>query len=369
MKLLAVVGTRPEAIKMAPVILEARRRGCGVVVCATAQHRHMLDQVLARFGIEPERDLDLMRPDQSLADLTARALTALDRVLEEETPDWLVVQGDTTTAMVASLAAFYRRIPVAHVEAGLRTRDLAHPFPEELNRIVADRISAAHFVPTRAARENLLAEGFAPDSLYLTGNTVVDALQSIRQTRHDRGTVTGEGRRIVVTAHRRESFGAGMERIARAVARIARAHDDVHIVYPVHPNPNVQAVMRETLGGVPRVALVEPLEYAEFVELMAGAYLILSDSGGVQEEAPSLGVPALVLRETTERPEAIAAGAVELVGTNEDAIVAAAERLLNDSEAHTAMARAVNPYGDGRASERIVSILNGEPWEPFARGG
>ncbi len=375
MRLLAVVGTRPEAIKMAPVVGEARRRGCAVEVCATAQHRHMLDQVLRRFEITPERDLDLMRPDQTLADLTARALTALDLVLEEVRPDWLLVQGDTTTAMVASLAAFYRQVPVAHVEAGLRTHDLAHPFPEELNRIIADRVSGAHFVPTAASRENLRREGFAGETLHLTGNTVVDALREIQAKTGESGTPAafpaGEAgqRRIVVTAHRRESFGAGMRNIARAIARLARAHEDVCIVYPVHPNPNVGGIMHEVLDEVPRVHLIEPLEYPEFVELMSGAHLILSDSGGVQEEAPSLGVPAIVLRKTTERPEAVEAGAVQLVGTDEDAIVSAADRLLSDDVAHATMARAVNPYGDGRASERIVSILLGEPWQPFSPEG
>lgn len=375
MRLLAVVGTRPEAIKMAPVVLEARRRGCEVDVCATAQHRHMLDQVLQRFEIVPDRDLDLMRPDQTLAGLTARALTALDELLAHTRPDWVVVQGDTTTAMVASLAAFYRRVPVAHVEAGLRSQDLAHPFPEELNRIIADRVSGAHFVPTPSARANLLREGFPAETLHVTGNTVVDALQEIRT--RARSSSTGAafehcapGQRLVlVTAHRRESFGDGMRNIARAIARVARAHEDVCVVYPVHPNPNVQGVMREVLGDVPRVHLIEPLEYPEFVELMAGAHLILSDSGGVQEEAPSLGVPAVVLRKTTERPEAVDAGAVELVGTDEEAIVEAASRLLGDDVAHARMAQSINPYGDGRASERIVSILRGEPWTPFSPVG
>ena len=360
---------------MAPVVGEARRRGCSVEVCATAQHRHMLDQVLRRFEITPDHDLDLMRPDQTLAGLTARALTALDTVLDEVRPDWLLVQGDTTTAMVASLAAFYRQVPVAHIEAGLRTHDLAHPFPEELNRIIADRVSGAHFVPTEASRENLLREGFSEETLHLTGNTVVDALREIQAKASGSAGAAGftgcepGQRRVVVTAHRRESFGEGMRGIARAIARIARKHDDLCIVYPVHPNPNVQSVMRDVLGDVPRVHLIEPLEYPEFVELMSSAHLILSDSGGVQEEAPSLGIPAIVLRKITERPEAVAAGAVQLVGTDEEAIVTAADRLLEDDDAHAKMARAVNPYGDGRASERIVSILRGEPWEPFSADG
>ncbi len=364
-----MVGTRPEAIKMAPVVGEARLRGCAVEVCATAQHRDLLDQVLRLFAIEPEHDLDLMRPDQSLSDLTARALTAMDEVLARVAPDWVLVQGDTTTAMAASLAAFYRRVPVAHVEAGLRTHDLAQPFPEELNRIVADRVGRAHFVPTAAARDNLLREGFPAQTLHLTGNTVVDALQQTRAHLAERESarfpvIDGE-RRIVVTAHRRESFGDGMRAIARALGRIADRHEDVRLVYPVHPNPNVRHVMEEALGGHPRIELVAPLAYPEFVELMAGAHLILSDSGGVQEEAPALGVPAIVLRETTERPEAVEAGAVRLVAVEEEAIVSAAERILLDPREHARMAQAVNPYGDGRAASRIVSILRGERWEPF----
>jgi len=369
MKLLAVVGTRPEAIKMAPVVCEARRQGCAVEVCATAQHREMLDQVLNFFDIVPDSDLRLMRPDQSLAGLTARALEALARVLQDSSPDWVLVQGDTTTALAASLAAFYAHIPVGHVEAGLRTNDLEHPFPEELNRIVADRVSHAHFLPTERARQNLLREGFGDETLYLTGNTVVDALQTVRALEPLPAGILPElapDRRIVlVTAHRRESFGEGMRSIGRAIGRIARAHSDVQIAYPVHPNPNVRGVMAEILASAPRVQLLEPLDYLPFVQLMAQAHLILSDSGGVQEEAPSLGVPVLVLRETTERPEAVDAGAVRLVGTDEDRIVAAAERLLTDPAEHARMATAMNPYGDGRAAERIVSILCGRPWEPF----
>lgn len=374
MRLLAVVGTRPEAIKMAPVVAEARRRGSVVVVCATAQHRGMLDQVLDLFGIEPDHDLDLMRPNQTLAGLTARALTAVDGVIESVEPDWLVVQGDTTTAMVASLAAFYRQVPVAHVEAGLRTGDLMHPFPEELNRIIADRVSRAHFVPTEMSAENLRREGVADETVYVTGNTVVDALRAINARNADAppgdgGVPISPGERLVlVTAHRRESFGDGMRAIARAIARIASDHDDVRLVYPVHPNPNVREVMHELLDDVPRVHLIDPLDYDGFVALMSRAYLILSDSGGVQEEAPSLGVPALVLRTTTERPEAVAAGAVRLVGVEEDAIVEAAAAVLRDPSEHARMAHAVNPYGDGHASERIVSILRGDPWEPFVAG-
>ncbi len=359
---------------MAPVVGEARRRGCLVEVCATAQHRGMLDQALDLFGIEPDHDLDLMRPNQTLTGLTARGLTAVDGVIEAARPDWLLVQGDTTTAMVAALAAFYRRVPVAHVEAGLRTGDLEHPFPEELNRIIADRVSQAHFVPTSTSADNLRREGLSADTVYVTGNTVVDALRQITARGLDRssqdvGVTIGPNERLVlVTAHRRESFGDGMRAIARAITRIAADHPDVRIVYPVHPNPNVRGTMQEMLADVARVHLIEPLDYDGFVSLMSRAYLILSDSGGVQEEAPSLGVPALVLRTTTERPEAVAAGAVRLVGVEEDAIVAAANRVLRDPIEHERMAQAVNPYGDGRASERIVSILGGESWGPFVPG-
>ncbi len=371
MKMLAVVGTRPEAIKMAPVVSEARARGLEVKVCATAQHREMLDQVLSLFRIEPDCDLDLMRPNQSLPDLTARAMTALTPVIEAERPDWLLVQGDTTTAMVAALAGFYARVPVGHVEAGLRTGDLERPFPEELNRRIVDVVSAAHFVPTESSRDNLRREGVADATLHVVGNTVVDALLATRAMPCPEPALAAvpelapHERLVVVTAHRRESFGEGMRQIARALRRIAREHPDVRLVYPLHPNPNVQAPMREILGDEPRVHLIPPLDYLPFVHLMARAYLIISDSGGVQEEAPSLGVPALVMRETTERPEAIAAGCVRLVGVDEEPIFEAAHELLSDPRAHARMARAINPYGDGRAAERIVSILRDEPWTPF----
>lgn len=371
MKVLAVVGTRPEAIKMAPVITTARRRGVDVVVCATAQHRDMLDQVLGLFRIVPEHDLDLMRPNQSLSDLSARALTGLTPVIAQEQPDWLLVQGDTTTAMIAGLASFYARVRVGHVEAGLRTGDLERPFPEEMNRRVVAVLAAAHFAPTATARDNLLREGTAPETVHVVGNTVVDALLATRALPCPPEALAavpallpGE-RLVVVTAHRRESFGEGMRQIARALQRIARAHADVRLVYPLHPNPNVQAPMREILADEPRVHLVPPLDYLPFIHLMSRAYLIVSDSGGVQEEAPSLGVPALVLRETTERPEAVAEGCVRLVGVDEETIVAAASELLTSPAAYARMARAVNPYGDGEAAERIVSILQREPWVPF----
>ncbi len=373
MKLLAVIGTRPEAIKMAPVVREARRRGCAIEVCAAAQHRELLDQALRPFGIEPEYDLDLMRPGQSLADLTARAIEGIDGLLGRVAPQWVLVQGDTTTTLAASLAAFYQGRKVAHIEAGLRTRDLSQPFPEEHNRIVVDRVAAAHFVPTSTARESLLCEGLPAETLHLTGNTVIDALRWIRK--HPSRSLSAKPaalqgeRRVVATIHRRESFGPVLGSIGRALRRIVDRHEDVRLILPLHPNPNVRPVLEALLVGHPRISLVEPMDYPEFVEVMAGASLILSDSGGVQEEAPSLGVPALFLRATTERPEAIEAGAVRLVPPDEDGIVSAAEAVLSDPGEHARMARAVNPYGDGRAAERIVSILRGEPWTPFGETG
>jgi UDP-N-acetylglucosamine 2-epimerase (non-hydrolysing) len=374
LKVLAVIGTRPEAIKMAPVVLAARRAGIDLRLCATAQHREMLDQVLGLFHLVPDHDLDLMRPDQSLSELAARTLVALDPVLTRERPDWVLVQGDTTTAMVAGLAAFHRQVPVGHVEAGLRTGDLARPFPEELNRRVIDLFARAHFVPTRSARQNLLAEGTEEESIHVTGNTVVDALLQVRAmpcpeaALRDLPPLAAEERLVLVTAHRRESFGSGMESIASAILRLVADFPDVRVVYPVHPNPNVRATMDAALTGHPRVHLIAPLPYLPFVHLMSRASLIVSDSGGVQEEAPSLGVPALVLRETTERPEAIAAGAVRLVGVAKEGIVAAARDVLGNADVHARMAHAVNPYGDGGAAERIVRILKGEPWSPFAPG-
>lgn len=372
MRVLVVVGTRPEAIKLAPVILEARRRGCEVLVCATAQHREMLDGVLRLFGIVPDSDLDLMRPDQTLADLTARALQGLDQVVAESKPDWLLVQGDTTTAMVGALVGFYRHVPVGHIEAGLRSFDLEQPFPEELNRIVADVASAAHFVPTETARENLLREGRASESIHVTGNTVIDALhETLRRTDDTelpsaiRG-LSPTDRLVLVTIHRRESFGHGIESAAHAIEGLARDHSDVQVVFPVHPNPNVRETVHRILGECPRVHLVEPLGYAAFVQTMSRAHLILTDSGGVQEEAPALGVPVLVLRRKTERPEAMQAGAAALVGTDVAEIRRRADLLISSPDAHAKMARAVSPYGDGAAAARIVAILQGRPWETFS---
>ena len=360
-KILCVVGTRPEAIKMAPVILALREAAWAEVrVLATAQHRQMLDQVLEVFDIVPDIDMDMMRPNQTLPELTARLLGELDGVLSLESPDVLLVQGDTTTVMTAAMAAFYRRIPVGHVEAGLRTGDMQNPFPEEMNRLIAGRLSRWHFAPTESSRQNLLREGFDPASVHVTGNTVIDALVDVvaRELPPLVGVEDNDERMVLVTAHRRENFGAPFREICRAIRTIADRHSDVRILYPVHPNPNVAGVAREMLSGHPRITLCEPLDYVPFVAAMKRAHLILTDSGGVQEEAPALGKPVLVMRRETERPEAVDEGVVKLVGPDYDAIVAEAGLLLDDENAYRAMAKGVSPYGDGKAAARIVAILN-----------
>lgn len=359
-RVLSIFGTRPEAIKMAPVLREFTLRPDRFVslVCATAQHRQMLDPLLHLFGITPDEDLDLMVPNQTLAGLTARAISAVDETLQRLCPDVILVQGDTTTAMAASLAGFYRRIPVGHVEAGLRTRDIYSPFPEEANRSIIGRIATLHFAPTETARAALLAERVAPDSVLVTGNTVIDALQeTIARFGGESGAAVSHRRLIVVTAHRRENFGAPFERICRAIAEIVRAHPDVEVVYPVHLNPNVQAPVRQHLSGLDRVHLVEPMDYREFALLLNRAYLVLTDSGGLQEEAPALGKPVLVMRDETERPEAVDAGTVRLVGTDVARIVREAGTLLRDPSAYAAMATACSPYGDGHAAPRIADAL------------
>jgi len=365
-RVLVVFGTRPEAIKLAPVI-EKLRASASVRICVTAQHREMLDQVLRLFELIPDYDLDLMKADQDLFDVTAGALRALQPVIEAERPALLMVQGDTTTSFAAALAAFYLRVPVAHVEAGLRTRDKVQPFPEEINRRLTAQLADWHFAPTDWARDNLLREGVPSDRVVVTGNTGIDALLAVVR-RIEEGTALPvfppelkpalDGRRvIVVTGHRRESFGAGFENICRALRRIADRHPEVAIVYPVHMNPNVQEPVYRHLGGVQGVYLTRPMEYLPFVALMMRAFLIVTDSGGVQEEAPSLGKPVLVMREKTERPEGIAAGVARLVGTDAERIAAGVEELLEDRELYAAMARRQNPYGDGRAAERIGRVL------------
>ena len=358
-RILAVVGTRPEAIKMAPVIRALRSEPWAEVrVLATAQHRQMLDQVLDAFAIVPDVDLDIMAPNQTLPELTSRLLSRLDEVFARERPDAVLIQGDTTTVMTAAMAAFYRHIAVGHVEAGLRTGDLQNPFPEEMNRIVAGRLSRWHFAPTAGARDNLLREGFDPASVHVTGNTVIDALLEVVQREVPLPVEVPEGRRmLLVTAHRRENFGAPFREVCEAVRDLADRHADVHVVYPVHPNPNVSGPAHEILSGHARIVLCPPLDYLPFVAAMKRAHLILTDSGGVQEEAPALGKPVLVMRQETERPEAVEAGVVRLVGPVRNAIVAEASRLLDDTEAYARMARGVSPYGDGRAAGRIVDIL------------
>ena len=374
LRVLSVVGTRPEAIKMAPLV----RRLAGDPrftsrLCATGQHRQMLDQALSLFGLVPDRDLDVMAPGQDLFDVTSKVLLGMRSVLREERPDVVLVHGDTTTCLAASMAAFYEGVPIGHVEAGLRSGDLAAPFPEEFNRYVADRITRWHFAPTEGARANLLAEGLDEDNIFVTGNTVIDALLWTRERTRKRvardyeaqlgpelAALVGHwpGRIVLVTGHRRENFGTPFEDLCRAIRTSAERHEDWLFVYPVHLNPNVQRPVHEFLDGVPNVALGAPLDYEPFVWLMDRCDLVLTDSGGVQEEAPALGKPVLVLRDVTERPEAIEAGTARLVGTNERRIIGALEELFGDEQAYARMAKARNPYGDGRACERIAGVLH-----------
>lgn len=362
MKILSIFGTRPEAIKLAPVLAALKQHDVISVVCVTAQHREMLDQVLQLFGIQPDYDLAIMQPNQSLAELTARALTKLDEVLRIEQPDWVLVQGDTTTAMVAALAAFYHQIKVGHVEAGLRSFDKYQPFPEEINRKIATSVSDLHFAPTELSKQNLLREGVPETTIVVTGNTVIDALLQVAEKSYDWDAspfaiIPRDKRIILVTAHRRENFGAPLENICVVLRTIAERYSDVHIVYPVHLNPNVQTVVRQTLANLANLTLLAPLDYLPLVQLLKRSYLVVTDSGGIQEEAPGLGKPVLVLREVTERPEGVSAGTVKLVGTDRDNIIREIELLLTDKTAYDRMARAVNPYGDGYASQRIVTKL------------
>ncbi|CBJ40673.1 UDP-N-acetylglucosamine 2-epimerase (plasmid) [Ralstonia solanacearum CMR15] len=368
-KVLVVFGTRPEAIKMAPLVkaLQAdTSMQCGV--CVTAQHREMLDQVLRLFEIRPDYDLNVMKPGQDLYELTSNILTGVKSVLESFAPDLVLVHGDTSTTLATTLAAYYKQVPVGHIEAGLRTGNLYSPWPEEANRKVTGSLASLHFAPTERSRRNLLNEGVSADAVVVTGNTVIDALLSVRQRlqtdtalcRHTASLIPyhiGERRIVLVTGHRRESFGDGFERICAALASIARAHPDVDIVYPVHLNPNVREPVGRLLKGIDNIHLIEPLDYLPFVYLMDKSHIILTDSGGIQEEAPSLGKPVLVMRDTTERPEAVEAGTVRLVGTSVDALVDSATTLLNDDSAYEAMSRAHNPYGDGAASARITRAI------------
>lgn len=358
-RIICVIGTRPEAIKMAPVIsLLSLTNWADVRVLATAQHRDMLDQVLSLFRISPDIDLNIMRPNQSLTSLTARLLLDLDNVFVAEKPDAVLAQGDTTTVMTAALACFYHQIPFGHVEAGLRTGDMLNPFPEEMNRVMAGKFARWHFAPTEGSRRNLLAEGIPDKDIFVTGNTVIDALlhMSARDLPIDIG-VESDCRLILVTAHRRENFGEPFLNICKAIRYLADANPDVVFLYPVHPNPNVCEPAKEVLGGHVRIKLCDPLDYAPFVAAMKQAYLILTDSGGVQEEAPALGKPVLVMRHETERPEAVDAGGVKLVGPDYQNIVRETQRLLDDPMAYKSMARGISPYGDGHAAGRIVSVI------------
>jgi UDP-N-acetylglucosamine 2-epimerase (non-hydrolysing) len=362
-RIMLVFGTRPEAIKMAPVYMALKQQpAVETVTCVTAQHRQMLDQILEWFAIKPDHDLNLMQPGQTLAGLTARAMEKVTEILELVKPDAVVVQGDTTTAMVAALAAFYQHIPVAHVEAGLRTHNLYNPFPEEVNRHLISVLATFNFAPTHTAEKALLAEGAKPENIFLTGNTVIDALKWTVNRPYDLSSLgiplsqTNE-KLILVTGHRRESFGPAFESICEALKQIAVRNTNVRLVYPVHLNPNVQEPVFRLLKHVDRVHLIEPLPYPAFTHLMAKSYLIISDSGGVQEEAPALGKPVLVMRETTERPEAIEAGTAKLVGTDARTIIREAETLLHDDAAYQRMSGASSPFGDGHSGERIAAIL------------
>lgn len=358
-KIVCIVGTRPEAIKMAPVILRLKREPWAeVVVLATAQHRQMLDQVFALFGIKADVDLNVMQPNQTLPSLTARLITGLDETLAEIAPDAVLAQGDTTTVMCAAMASFYRKIPFGHVEAGLRTGDLFNPFPEEMNRVVAGRLAKWHFAPTESSKQNLLREGFPESAIHVTGNTVIDALLDVSTRDLEVGVPLDPTRRLIlVTSHRRENFGEPFLNICRAIRELADKYPDTQILYPVHPNPNVKEVAHRELGDHPRIVLCAPLDYAPFVAAMKRAHLILSDSGGVQEEAPALGKPVLVLRAETERPEAVREGVVKLVGADKAVILREASSLLDDPVAYAAMARGASPYGDGKGAERIGAIL------------
>lgn len=373
-KILVVFGTRPEAIKMAPLYLELKKHpdDFQTRLCVTAQHREMLDQVLAIFDIRPDVDLDLMKPGQTLFDITSAVLMGMGTVLHDEKPDLLLVHGDTTTSMAAALAGFYSGVPVGHVEAGLRTYDLRAPFPEELNRQITGKLAQYHFAPTIKSRENLIAEGVAESSINVTGNTVIDALMLVLD-----GIATDPAKRkeldahisralsfdwynskyIVITGHRRENFGHGFLQICEAIQQLARDYPDIHFVYPVHFNPNVRAPVGEILSGLENVHLIEPLDYEPFLYLLKHCYLVLTDSGGIQEEAPSLGKPVLVMRDVTERPEAVEAGTVRLVGNNKLNIVRGVAELINDEGRYREMSRAHNPYGDGKACRIIAEIL------------
>ena len=369
MRIMVIFGTRPEVVKLAPVIRECQKHADKIDtrVCVTAQHREMLDQVLNVFGIKPDLDLDIMQPDQNLSQLTARILTDLDPVIQQEKPDWILIQGDTTTVMVAAVLGYYQRVKIGHVEAGLRSFDKWQPFPEEGNRRIASVLADLHFAPTENNRQNLLREGIPDELIEITGNPAIDALKmiiekpappSVEALLKQGDILWGDRRLVLVTAHRRENFGEPIQNICRAIKQLANQYaDSVTIIYPVHLNPNIQKPVYESLAEIPNIKLMAPLDYLDLVHLMKHAALILTDSGGIQEEAPSLGIPTLVLRERTERQEGVAAGTLKLVGTDPETILQEARRLLDDPDAHAAMAGAVNPYGDGHAARQIVRAL------------
>ena len=360
-KVMTIFGTRPEAIKMAPLVLELKKRSDEFesIVTVTAQHREMLDQVLDIFNITPDYDLDIMKKQQSLAQITTRALEGLDEVMKKTQPDIVLVHGDTSTTFAGSLAAFYNQIAIGHVEAGLRTWNKYSPYPEEMNRQLTGVMADLHFSPTEKSKQNLLNENKPADRIYVTGNTAIDALKTTIDESYSNSILDnlGDKRLVLMTAHRRENQGSNMQQMFRAIRRLVETHDDIQVVYPVHLNPVVQQTAKEILGDNDRINLIEPLGVVDFHNFASKAHLILTDSGGVQEEAPSLGVPVLVLRDTTERPEGIEAGTLKLAGTEEDTIFNLANELLSDEEAHKKMANASNPYGDGKASERIADAI------------
>lgn len=370
-KIMCVFGTRPEAIKICPLVLEMRKRpGLEVSVCVTAQHRQMLDQVLETFGVKPDYDLNIMKDRQTLFDITAGILESIRGVLEEAKPDTVLVHGDTTTTFATALACFYLQIPVGHVEAGLRTWDIYSPYPEEFNREAVGILAKYNFAPTPLAAENLRREGKKPESIFITGNTVIDAMQHTvtKDYRHPELDWVGDKKMIFITAHRRENLGAPMHRMFRAIRRVLEEHPECRAIYPIHMNPAVREAAREELGGCDRIHIIDPIEVYDCHNFEARAFLCLTDSGGIQEECPSYGVPVLVMRDTTERPEGIEAGTLRLVGTEEKTIYRAFTHLLEDPEEYGRMSRACNPYGDGNACRRIADILEGKAYSPWTPG-
>lgn len=365
-KVMLVFGTRPEAIKMCPLVNEVKnQKELQTVVCVTGQHRQMLDQVLEAFAVTPDYDLSIMKEKQTLFDITSNILLKIRAVLEKEKPDVVLVHGDTTTTFVTGLACFYLQIPVGHIEAGLRTYNIYSPYPEEFNRQAVGIIAAYHFAPTETSKQNLLREGKPANSIYVTGNTAIDALKTTVREDYTHPILdwAADGRLILLTAHRRENLGEPLHNMFRAIKRIVEETPDIRVLYPIHMNPAVRAAANEILGGHERIRMIEPMDVLDFHNFLARSYLILTDSGGIQEEAPSLGKPVLVMRDTTERPEGVEAGTLKLVGTCEDVIYSTFRELLDDTAAYGKMARASNPYGDGRACERIADILKGKPME------